>query len=70
MADDLVSDLVALLENLHDAAALLPFGGGDLLDSESESLKLSKNSLRLSACLQTHEKSLRLHLTGAEAVYT
>ena len=41
-----------------------------LLDSDSESLKLSKNSLRLSACLQTHEKSLRLHLTGAEAVYT
>ena len=32
MADDLVTDLIALLENLHDAAALLPFGGGDNQD--------------------------------------
>ena len=31
MADDLIADLVAFLEDLHDVAALLPFGGRGLL---------------------------------------
>ena len=34
MADDLIADLVAFLEDLHDIAALLPFGGRDLLHAE------------------------------------
>ena len=33
VADDLVTDLVALLENLHHAAALLPVSGGGLRNS-------------------------------------
>ena len=48
VADDLVTNLVALLENLHDAAALLPFGGGDLLSAE---LSPAGKALTLCQCL-------------------
>ena len=36
VADDLVTDLVALLENLRDAAALLALGGGGLRNGVHE----------------------------------